>query len=314
MSTRTLVMFISIAITLSFQTINIYSQNSSSWQENEKRAIDLFNSGKHEEAIILFRENIAKSDNPNIIREGYFWLAKALMSVSRYDQAGSVLEFYILNYADGLNISEAYYQKGRLLFEIEDYNGAIEQLTLYIDKYPKHGMISNAYYWIGESLYSLGRLDDSAVYFKIVSEKYPRSLKREASLYKLKLVEHKKTEYALQNLLKWSQEQYISSLSKFRAREKTLQQAIEEYSRGGAGSTQSSEEDRKRIEGLLAENSRLQQRILELEKMIRDGSSDKLLESRIKEINNKELILKQKEEALRIIDIELKQKEKKLAK
>jgi len=128
-----------------------------------------------------------------------------------------------------LNYQEAVYQKGRLLFLQEQYQKGIEQLNVYIGKYPAHKLVSNAYYWIGECLYALGRFDDAAMNFNIVISKYPTSIKQEASRYKLRLIEHKKSELALQNLLKWSQEQYLSALNQFRIREKTLQEALDQY-------------------------------------------------------------------------------------
>jgi len=209
-----------------------------------------------------------------------------------------------------LNYQEAVYQKGRLLFLQEQYQKGIEQLNVYIGKYPAHKLVSNAYYWIGECLYALGRFDDAAMNFNIVISKYPTSIKQEASRYKLRLIEHKKSELALQNLLKWSQEQYLSALNQFRIREKTLQEALDQYEKyKEKGLSTRAIED---IDKLQSENDQLKSKIERLEKQMVDlkkNLSDDELGKRIEQLQLKENLLKNKEEALKLFEEQLRQKE-----
>lgn len=198
--------FLLIAISTSI----LFSKN---WDEEKAKAEKLYSEAKYDESIILFREIILSSKNDNMIAESYFWLAKAYMDTNKLKLAETNLEFYLTNYnTTGLNYPEANYEKGRLLFLQEQYQPAINQLNYFIENYPKHELVSNAYFWIGESLYALGQYDDSSFYFNIVLSKYPNSIKEEAVQYKIRLIEHKKSELALQNLLKWfSGTVYISS-------------------------------------------------------------------------------------------------------
>ena len=162
----------------------------------------------------------------------------AYMDSEKYKQSEINLEYYIANYkTSGLNYNEAVYQKGRLLFLQEEYQSSVEQFNYFIKNYPFNKLVSNAYYWIGECLFALGQFDDSAYYFNIVIDKFPNTIKNEAAQYKLRLIEHKKSELALQNLLKWSQEQYLSALNQFRIEERTLREALDKYEREGAGAT-----------------------------------------------------------------------------
>ena len=282
----------------------------------EHKARKLYDSNKFDESIILFREIILSSNNTAVKREAYFWIAKAYMSVSKYNQAESNLEHYLSNYKDtGSNYPEAVYQKGRLLFLQEEYERSIEQLNLYINDYKDHELISNGYYWIGEALYALGQFEDSEFYFKVVIEKYPKSHKFETSKYKLRLIEHKKSELVLQNLLKWSQEQYLAPLNKFKIKEKSLRQALEEYEKNKEQKIDTVEAEK--YSELVNENEELKKRISKLEDEITDlvnmltqNNSD--FSNQLNQLKLKEQLLNQKEETLLLLDKELKEKEKQL--
>src|SRR4030042_6655590 len=179
--------------------LSFYSNETKNWDKEKEKAENLYNSGKYDEAIILFREINLSSNNDKLIAETYFWLAMAYIETNKLEQAESNLEYYLANYkSSGLNYQEAVYQKGRLLFLQEEYQSSIDQFNNFIESFPFNKLVSNAYYWIGECLYALGQFDDSIHYFNIVIEKYPNCIKREATNYKLRLIEHKKSELALQ--------------------------------------------------------------------------------------------------------------------
>lgn len=254
------------------------SSTRGSWKEEETKAKQLFNEGKIDEAIIIFREIILQSSNEDVKREAYFWVAMAYLAQDKYKLVELNLEYYLKNYqSSGLNYAEAMYQKGRLLFLQQQYQAGIEQFNVYIEQYPGHNKISNGYYWIGECLFALGHFDDSALFFKIVIQKYPNSYKREACNYKLRLIEHKKSELALQNLLKWSQEQFLATLNKLKVKEQTLEEALT-YKTDEAPETP-------------------------------DFDS---YDQKLKQIMLKEAMLKKKEEALRLIEEKLRERETEL--
>ncbi|MBN2544947.1 MAG: tetratricopeptide repeat protein [Spirochaetes bacterium] len=307
--------YVKIIIISFFLIFNLlYGQTNKNWENEKQKAENLFNEGKYDESIILFREVIMSSNNNDLKRESYFWIAKAYMSANKLKQAEENLEYYLNNFKDdGLNYPEAVYQKGRLLFLQGQYQSAIDQLNLYKKNYPKHILVSNSFYWIGESLYALGQFDDSSYYFTIVITKYPTSLKKEASIYKLRLIEHKKSELVLQNLLKWSQEQYLASLNQFKIKEKTLQEALNKYKQYENNII--SNEEKERFNKLISENQELKNRIAEFEKqmeILKTKIPDEEFLNRLKQLELKEKLLKSKEETLRVFEEELKKKEKSL--
>jgi len=290
-------------------TVHSFADDKSDWVKEEEKARKLFKDEKYEEAIILFREIVLSSGNDKLKQEAYFWLAKAYMNSDKYKLAESNLEYYLANYKnEGLNYPEAFYQKGRLLFLQEQYQEATEQLNMFINQYPKNPLVSNAYYWIGESLYALGQFEDSIYIFNFIVNNFPNSNKKEASIYKLRLIEHKKSELVLQNLLKWSYEQYISSLNQFKIKEKSLQQAIDMYEKSGKTI---SNEDKEKMSKLAEENEELKTKISNLEKQIKEfanGTGDEYNE-KLRQLQLKEQLLSQKEEALMLLEESLREKE-----
>lgn len=286
------------------------------WEKEKEKAQKLYNSRRYDEAIILFREIILSSNNETLRNESYFWLAKAYMGINKLKQAEINLEYYLTNFkTTGLNYPEAYYQKGRLLFLQEEYEAAILQLDTFIKQYSTHALISNAYYWIGESLYALGRFEDSEFMFTIVINKYPLSIKKEASTYKLRLIEHKKSELALQNLLKWSQEQYLSALNQFKIKEKMLNEALEKYrTKDDEGALIDNHEYKR----LLDENDKLKLKIAKLEDIVgtQEVSTEEVgdISEKLLQLELKEELLTNKEEALKILEEELRRKEATLEK
>lgn len=292
-------------------SVRFISAENKEWLVEEQKARKLFEQNKFDESIILFREIILSSNMPSLQREAYFWIAKAYMNSDKLSQAETNLEYYLATYKDeALNYPEAVYQKGRLLFLQEQYQQAVEILNTFIKTYPEHELVSNAYYWIGECLYALGQFDDSAMMFKIVIDNYPGAIKTEASIYKLRLIEHKKSELALQNLLKWSQEQFISSLNQFKIREKSLQQAINEYeNKQGIVINQNEYNDLKKA---ASENETLKKQLADIEDRMKDLENNqdiKDLSDRLKQLKLREELLDQKEETLRLLESRLKEKE-----
>ncbi len=306
--------FFVLMFTLSSLVI-AFSDSKADWLKEEEKSKKLFKDGKYDEAIILFREIILSSEKESLKNEAYFWIAKAYMNNGKYKLAEANLEYYLSNFkSDGLNYPEAFYQKGRLLFLQEQYSQSVEQLNLFLKEYPNDPLVSNAYYWIGESLYATGQFEDSILVFNIVINKYPSSNKKEASVYKLRLIEHKKSELVLQNLLKWSYEQYISSLNQFKVKERSLNQAIDMYEKSGKTI---STEDKQLIDSLRNENEELKAKIVNLEKNMNElslGDASDDYNDRLRQLQLKEELLSQKEETLMLLEESLREKESSLEK
>ena len=122
---------------------------------------------------------------------------------------------------------------------------------------------------MGESMYALGQLDNAELYYGVVVKKFPRSSKFQATQYKLDLIEHKRAELVLQNLLKWSQEQYLATLNQNKVKEKSLLQALEEYRRREMLSDENML-NASEVVNLKTENEQLKHKIEEQSKEIED--------------------------------------------
>ena len=284
------------------------------WAAEEAKARSLYDAGKYDQSIVLFREILLSSKNETIKREAYFWLGKAYMSVEKYNQAMTNLEYYLANYQkNGSNYPEAVYQKGVLLYMQEQYEAAYQQLAEFAKTYKKDKLVSSAYFWMGESMYALGQLDNAELYYGVVVKKFPRSSKFQAAQYKLDLIEHKRAELVLQNLLKWSQEQYLATLNQNKVKEKSLLQALEEYRRRELLSDENML-NASEIVNLKTENEQLKKKVedqaKEIDDMVKIMSKEKDVAAQLEQIRLKQQLLSQKEEALRIYEKKLNERER----
>ena len=60
-----------------------YPDETKNWDKEKEKAEKLYNSGKFDEAIILFREINLSSNNDKLIAETYFWLAMAYIETNK---------------------------------------------------------------------------------------------------------------------------------------------------------------------------------------------------------------------------------------
>ncbi len=293
-----------ILICLLLQSIFVFP-DIKNWVAEETKARNLFNQGRVEDAIILFREISLSSDNEDITMESYYWLGLAFINTGKYKLAENNLEYYLRIYGKkSAHYVDAFYQRGVNFFLLEKYMESIDILDTFIKRYPENRMVSNSYYWLGECFYVLGRFDDAILYFTLVTEKYPATPKYEASVFKLRLIEHKKTELVLQNIIKWSNEQYLSSVNQFKINELSLLQALESLK---SGKNIDPEIERK----LRIENEHLRKKIIELEKGLPVTGNYSSLDTseRAKELELKAQLLDRKEQTLKLLEEQLRKRE-----
>jgi TolA-binding protein len=213
-----------------------------------KDGIDQFRNGQYDKAILLFHNVILDPTAGAQKSAAYFLIAKSYMALNKLDDAERNLEFYLSTYPGAPDYDEAVYQKGRLLFLQDEYDSSIQVLQGFIKDHPKSPFVSSAWFWVGESLYGLGRWDDAqACYQKILAD-FPTSAKVEAAQYKLSLIQLRRKEVELSNLLKWSHEELLKGVEEYQNREKAYVQAIEAYQKRLASA--SSQDDRKIIADL----------------------------------------------------------------
>lgn len=193
--------------------------------------IEEFQRSDYRQALVEFRKVLADPAYRNLRADAYFWIAKATMALGRLDEAEENLEYYLLNFQSHPNYAEANYQKARLLYLQSQYEAAITAFERFVDSYPSSPFVANAYYWSAEALFELGHLSRARTLFQTVVEDYPTSFRVEAARYRISVIELKSREEELLKLLRWSHEESLRALEKFREREQTYEEALAEYRR-----------------------------------------------------------------------------------
>jgi TolA-binding protein len=269
----------------------------------------LFKQEQYLEAIQKFRELISDPSAPESTGDAYYWIARSYLAVNVLEEAERNLEYFLSNYPSNSNYPDALYQKGRLLYLQGEPPSAIQVLEGFVSDYPYSDFVGSAYFWIGESLFSLGRLDEAARMFNKVIQEYPRSVKLEASRYRLSLIEFKKREDELLKLLKWSHEEALKSVEEFQRREKAYEQAISVYQRKLSALAQKADqaggERSTEIERLSRENSELKERIAALEAQLETLSAEASTQAgvtseQLESFERRQKALRLKEESLAV--------------
>jgi tetratricopeptide (TPR) repeat protein len=263
----------------------------------------------------------AQGQDPDVA-DAYYWISRAYLAIENYDEAARNLEYFLANFPAHPAIPDALYQKGRLLYLQGDPESGIQVLEQFLREHPETDLAGSAYFWLGECLFSLGRLDEAARVFNTVIQAHPKSVKVEASRYRLSLIEFKKRENELLNLLRWSHEEALKSVEEFRRREKAYEQAIAVYQRKlGSPSTPETPvadaETAKAIQRLQDENEALKSTIqslearLETEAVTASGEDDEEiaaeLRQRLAAVENRERALEMKSDALAVKEALLQQ-------
>lgn len=188
-----------------------------------------YQQARYQDAINSFRDLLVNPAWVGYRGDAYFWVAKSLLAMGRIDDASRNFEFFMTNYPTNSNNAEAQYLRGRILYLQSDYPGAIGAFAKFLENNPTSSYVPNAYYWTGESLYSMGQLDEAQKMFQIVIQEFPTSFRIEAARYRVALLELRKREGQLLELLKWSHQENIKNLEDFQKREKIYEEAIRSY-------------------------------------------------------------------------------------
>jgi tetratricopeptide (TPR) repeat protein len=171
--------------------------------------------------------------------EALFW--RGLSRLSAGDYEGAVLDMDALETLHPANnrVAELGYHKGRALFYLGYYNEAIVLLMNYANAFAPDNLLSSldlskkvaALFWTGECLYALGQFDRAENIFLIITANYPQSAKYEASAYKIELINQKKIETELLELLNWNHQESLTIMEEYQRRESAYDQAILSYQR-----------------------------------------------------------------------------------
>jgi tetratricopeptide (TPR) repeat protein len=262
--------------------------------------IQLYSQGRWRDAVLELRRVQAEAPTRELRAEALFWISMAELSAGEYEEA--LRDMDVLQETDPGNrwLQELPYHRGRALYHLGRFNEAIVLLKGYADSIlPGPGGFLNsadasrkaaALYWTGECLFSMGQLDMASDIFRIVTEEFPGNTKYEASMYRIALINQKKVETELLELLKLSHEESLRNMEEFRRREISYDQALGAYQRRIADMLRDSrfqelEESNARYQeqlGLAEERIRLLENSLTVERLntLRESASE--LEERIR--------------------------------
>ncbi len=233
--------------------------------------LDAYARSDWKNALEHFRKAVSRPETATA--EAWYWLVMSEISLGDHTGALRNADRFLAAFPQDGRTADIQYQKGRVLFLEAQYERSIQALYTFVSSWPRHALVSSAYYWIGESLFAVGRYEEAAGLFYRVVSVYPGSVKHEASVYRLSLIERTSREEELLGLLKLSHEESLRVIEEYQRRERTYEQAINAYqkrisdmikdSRLGELETQLGEE-KNRNARLQDDNAALEMRIAEL--------------------------------------------------
>lgn len=243
----------------------VYAQNP---KELFDKGLEYYRDGKWQDAVLMLRRVQTDTQDRALKNEALYWISLSELFAGDYEAALQDVEAFLKNADTDSKYYEAMYNKARILFYLNQFDGAIPIFKTYADAVEDASRKASAYYWIGECLFGLGRLDDARNTFSIVTEKYPQSPKYEAASYRIALIDQKKIENELLNLLKWSHEESLRIVEEYQRRERSYEQAILAYQKRIAEMLKDTH-----LADLEKENKELKQKLAEAEAALATASS-----------------------------------------
>ena len=243
-------------------------------QSKLSKGIDLYSQGKWREAVLELRRIQAEAGSKELRGEALFWISLSELSAGEYQAAVKDMDALEETDPGSRRLKELPYHRGRAFYYLGRYDDAIVFLKRYADSVVPgpDGMLNPAessrkaaaFYWTGESLFSMGQLEKAAGVFRIITEEYQRSPKYEASLYRLALINQKKVETELLDLLKWSHEEALRNMEEYQRKESAYDQALSAYQKRIADMLKDT-----RLQELEDENVRYQEQLKSADEKIR---------------------------------------------
>lgn len=194
---------------------------------NRLRAgVELYGRGLWDEAAGELRRCQSETADAGVRAEAQFWIGMSEIAAGHYREA--LLGFDEIPRLDPSSPrrQDALYQKGRVLYQLGNYNEAIILFKNYADNIHVDGGSARggraeernsriassdgynrkaaAIFWMGECLYALDEFDRAASMYKTIIEQYSSSVKNEAALQRLAMIQQKMTEEGLLEVIKLS--------------------------------------------------------------------------------------------------------------
>lgn len=194
-----------------------------------EEATNLYRQGQHLKAVAVLRDILLDPGATAWHPDAQYILGKSLMALGRLNEAAKAFGTVITNWPNYPDAADCHYQTGRILYFQGDYQDAVQALVRFMDKFPRSDLVPGAMYWTAESLYASAYLDEAKKMYSLLVQQYPESNRVEAARYKVSLIDLKKREQQLLDLLKWSHQENIRNLEDYQNREKTFEEALRSY-------------------------------------------------------------------------------------
>lgn len=161
--------------------------------------------------------------------DGLYWLVLSEMSAGNYAAALNSSTEYLTSFSNGRDRAEIMYQRGRALYELNYKEDSIKQLYDFVKAYPNNDKVSFGLFWIAESLFDFKNYERASLFYRMVIDDYPASPKREAAAYRLEIIEQRKREEELLQLLKVTHEESLKAAEDYEKKVQRYEQAILAY-------------------------------------------------------------------------------------
>ena len=178
-------------------------------------------------AIMLFKK--AYNENKNAEEDALYWLILAQMSAGETRSALNDCNAFLAKFPNNKNCAEIAYQRARALYLLEQNDEAIKQFYDFVKQNPEHEKVSFALFWIAETLYNYKNYERATLFYRMIVDEYSSSPKREASLYRLELIQQREREEELLQLLKITHEESLKAAEEYENKRRSYEQAIEAY-------------------------------------------------------------------------------------
>jgi len=194
-----------------------------------RNGVKLYRASKWQDALVELRAARDQAVTDTQVSEALYWAALAEMASSDFEAA--LRDMDMLAKTGGPRMTDIAYHRGRAYYSLGQYNDAIAQFTEYTAKAEgsAKARVSAAWYWAGESYMRLGQFDKAREIFEMFRTQYRDSSKYEAAQYRLLLINQKKVEQQLLDMIRWSHEDSLKASEEFQRRQRTYELALNAY-------------------------------------------------------------------------------------
>ena len=269
--------YLCISFLLFFSPLLLGAQDSAAVRI--EAGIDLFSQGRWQEAVLELRRGQAEATSSELRGEALYWISISLINAGEFEEALRDMHLLEQISPNNFRIPELAYHRGRCLYFLNRHEEAIYSLASYMNSFlpGPSGYLSNidsaryaaALYWIGECLLAMGELDRAEDVFSQIVMEYQWSSKYEASYYRLALIDHRRIEEELLNLLRWTHEEALRNLEEFQRREAFYDQALSAYQRRVTALMGSTDDRHDRLFELENENIQFREQLAQAEERVR---------------------------------------------